>query len=144
MKHRLDPATIVGVVGLGLLLGASAVKGQTGPVHIDSAKATYKELVPGVSVTVTWGDMDKGPYGAFIKFVPGHSDGLHTHTNGSRLVVLKGAYVYKPENGAEQRVGIGQFLFIPGGNRHATGSDAKEGVLFYMESNGKFDLNPVK
>jgi quercetin dioxygenase-like cupin family protein len=59
-------------------------------------------------------------------------------------VVLKGAYVYKPENGAEQRVGPGQFLSVPGGNRHATGSDAKEGALFYMESNGKFDLNPVK
>ena len=75
---------MVGVAGLGLLLGASVVKGQTGAVNVDSAKATYKELVPGVSVVVAWGDMDKGPYGAFIKFVPGHSDGLHTHTNGSR------------------------------------------------------------
>lgn len=104
---------MVGVVGLGLLLGASVVKGQTGAVHVDSAKATYKELVPGVSVAVAWGDMDKGPYGAFIKFVPGHSDGLHTHTNGSRLVVLKGAYVYKPENGAEQRVGTASFSSFP-------------------------------
>lgn len=144
MKHRLGGATLVGVVGVGLLLGASVVKGQTGAVYVDSAKATYKELVPGVSVAVAWGDMDKGPYGAFVKFVPGHSDGLHTHTNSSRLVVFKGAYVYKPENGAEQRVGAGQFLSVPGGLRHATGSDAKEGALFYMESNGKFDLIPVK
>ena len=69
MKHRFGGATMVGVVGLGLLLGASVVKSQTGAVHVDSAKATYKELVPGVSVAVAWGDMDKGPYGAFIKFV---------------------------------------------------------------------------
>ena len=45
---------------------------------------------------------------------------------------------------ARSRVGTGQFLLVPGGNRHATESDAKEGALFYMESNGKFDLNPVK
>lgn len=143
MKHRLGVAT-VGVFGLGLLLGASVVEGQTAAGHVDSAKATYKELVPGVSVAVLWGDMDKGPYGAFVKFVPGHSDALHTHTNDARLVVVKGAYVYKPEKGAEQRVGTGQYLFVPGGNRHATGSDAKEGALFYMESTGKFDLIPVK
>jgi anti-sigma factor ChrR (cupin superfamily) len=140
----LDEGALVGVVSLGLLLGAAVVEGQTAAVHVDSAKAAYKELVPGVSVAVAWGDMDKGPYGAFVKFVPGHSDALHTHTNTSRLVVLKGAYVYKPENGAELRVGQGQFLLVPGGTRHATGSDAKEGALFYMESNGKFDLNPVK
>jgi hypothetical protein len=64
--------------------------------------------------------MDKGPYGAFVKLVPGHSDGLHTHTNASRMVVLKGAYVFKPEGGAEQRVGPA-VSSVPGGNRHATG-----------------------
>jgi anti-sigma factor ChrR (cupin superfamily) len=143
MKHRWGVAT-VGLFGLGLLLCASVVKAQTGSVQVDSSKATYKELVPGVSVAVAWGDMDKGPYGMFVKFVPGHTDSLHTHTNTSRLVVLKGAYVYKPEKGAEQRIGPGQFLLVPGGNRHGTGSDAKEGALFYMESNGGFDLIPAK
>ena len=60
------------------------------------------------------------------------------------IVVLKGAYVYKPEHGAEQRVSAGQYLFIPGGDRHVSGGDAKEGALFYQESTGKFDLNPVQ
>ena len=135
---------MVGVFGLGVLLGASIVKGQAGVVHVDSAKATYKEMAPGASTATVWGDIDKGPYGAFVKFVPGGSTALHTHTSGARLVVLKGAYVYKPEKGAEKRVGAGEYIFIPGGDRHATGSDAKEGALFYMESDGKFDLNLVK
>jgi hypothetical protein len=42
MKHRLGGATMVGVVGLGLLLGTSVAKGQTGAVHVDSAKATSR------------------------------------------------------------------------------------------------------
>jgi len=31
---------MVGVAGWGLLLGASVVYGQTGALHVDSAKAT--------------------------------------------------------------------------------------------------------
>jgi len=57
--------------------------------------------------------------------------------------VLKGAYIYKPEKGEEKRVGPGQYLFVPGGDRHVSSGDPKEGALFYEESPGKFDLNPV-
>lgn len=144
MKRSVGGAVSFLTVGACLLLGVSLVHGQTGTVYSDSAKATYKEIIPGVSASVVWGDMEKGPYGAFIKFAPGHRDGLHTHTNSSRLVVLKGAYIHKPEKGGEQRVGSGQFMMIQGGDRHVTESDAREGALFYLESDKGFDLKPVK
>lgn len=111
-------------------------------MNVDSATATYKELAPGASGVTLWGDMDKGPYGAFTKFVPGANHPLHTHTNDIRIV--KGAYLYKPEKGPERRVSTGQYLFIPGGDRHTSGGDAKEGAPLNQESTGKFDLNPVK
>jgi hypothetical protein len=111
---------------------------------VDSAKATYKEVVPGVSKALLWGDPDKGPYGAFTKFKPGHVNPLHTHSSDLRVVVLKGAYIYKPEKGEQKRVGPGQTLFVPGGDRHVSEGDAKEETIFYEESLGKFDLNLVK
>jgi hypothetical protein len=49
-----------------------------------------------------------------------------------------------PEGGEEQRVAVGHYVFIPGGDRHASGGDAKEGALFYDESMGKFDINAVE
>jgi quercetin dioxygenase-like cupin family protein len=52
--------------------------------------------------------------------------------------------VYKPETGDEIRVTPGQYLLIPGGVRHRTGSDASGETIFYLESDGKFDLNPVE
>ncbi len=110
-------------------------------VHADEVK--FKEMVPGVSKAVLWGDHDKGPYGAFTKFVPGHNAGMHTHTNDVWLVVLKGAYLYKDDAG-EKRVEQGGFIWIPGGTKHWSGGDAKEGALFYEESSGKFDLVPAK
>lgn len=144
MKRSVRGAMTLVAVAACLLLGVSVVSGQSGTVYFDPAKATFKEIIPGVSAAVVWGDMDKGPYGAFIKFVPGHRDALHTHTNSSHLLVVKGAYIHKPERGAEQRVGAGQFIMIPGGDRHVTESDAKEGALFYLESDKGFDLQPVK
>jgi quercetin dioxygenase-like cupin family protein len=132
------------VLAAGALLGAAAAQGQKAVVHIDSAKAEFKEANPGVSMASIWGDRDKEAHGVFVKFAPGTKVPLHTHTNDLRMVVTKGAYIYKPEKGAEIRVGPGQYLFIPGGDRHESGGDAKEGALFYNTSTGPFDLVPVK
>lgn len=112
-------------------------------IFVPDEKADFKEVVPGVSKALLWGDDDKGPYGAFTKFVPGFDAGMHMHTNDVWIVVLKGAYVYKDDSG-EKRVGSGDFIRVPGGTKHWSGGDAKEGVFFYEESVGKFDLVPVK
>ena len=136
-------------IAKGVMLGVLALAIPQSPaqenkvVQVDSAKAAFRQLRPGVSKVMLWGDDTKGPYGAFTKFAPGLNNPLHTHTNDIRLVVLKGAYIYKPEKGEEKRVGPGQYLFVPGGDRHVSSGDPKEGALFYEESPEKFDLNPV-
>ena len=144
MKRRVPVLAAIGILVIGALLTVAAAQEKSEAVHVDAAKATYKDLAPGASASVLWGDMDKGPYGAYTKFTPGANFALHTHTSDIRIVVLKGAYLYKPENGVEQRVGAGHYIFIPGGNRHSSGGDVKAGALFYQESTGKFDLNFVK
>ena len=65
-------STVVAGAALACVMLAGAVVAQaTKAVHVDSDKATYKETSPGVSVATVWGDLDKGPYGAFTKFAPG-------------------------------------------------------------------------
>ena len=110
-------------------------------IYVSADRAEFKEMIPGVSKAVLWGNSEIGPYGAFSKFVPGFDAGTHTHTNDVWLVVLRGAYLYKDAAG-ERRVGPGEFLRIPGGMKHWSGSDSKEGALFYEESFAKFDLVP--
>lgn len=144
MQRRMLGLTSIGVLVIGVLLGVAVAQDKKEAIHVNSATATYKELAPGASANVLWGDLDKGPYGAFTKFTPGANFPLHTHTSDIRIVVLKGAYVYRPENGKEQVVSAGHYIFIPGGDRHSSGGDAKKGALFYQESDGKFDLNFVK
>jgi hypothetical protein len=57
--------------------------------------------------------------------------------------VLQGAYIYKPQNGNERRVGVGSYLSIPGGAVRVSSGDPKEGALFYEESPRGFDQKPV-
>lgn len=109
---------------------------------ISGDQAKFKELIDGASMAVLWGNDEAGPYGAITRFVAGFDAGMHTHTNDVRIVVVKGAYLYKDATG-EKRVGPGDFLLIPGGTKHWSGGDAKEGALFYNEMDGKFDLIPV-
>jgi quercetin dioxygenase-like cupin family protein len=97
----------------------------------------------GVSTAPLWGDPNAGAAGTYTKFVPGWDAGWHTHTADVWIVGIKGAYLYKDEAG-EKRVGPGDFLRVPGGHKHWSGGDKKEGALFYTETSAKFDLIPAK
>lgn len=139
-RAAVAAATLFAVSAFGVAYSGDS----KGPVHVDPAKATYTELNPGASQSAVRGDPTTGAHSAFTKFVPNFEAGLHTHTNDLRIVVVKGAYVYKPEKGDAIRVTPGQYLLLPGGVRHSTGSDAKEETIFYQEADGRFDFNLVE
>jgi len=147
MKRSLMALGLVlGLIG-AWSIGRLQAQGQGDKVIFVSAKnAKFAEMPgvrPGVSTAPIWGDANAGAHATFTKFVPGWDAGLHTHTNDVWIVVIKGAYLYKDEAG-EKRVGPGDFLRVPGGHKHWSGGDKKEGALFYEEGSGKFDLIPAK
>lgn len=144
MKRTL---VIVGVAAA--LLGAWCIGRMQGQaeagkvIFVAADQAKYSSTNPGVSMAPVWGDATAGAHATFTKFAPGYDAGMHTHTNDVWIVVLKGAYLYKDVAG-EKRVAAGDFLRVPGGHKHWSGGDKKEGALFYEEGAGKFDLIPVK
>jgi len=143
MKTQARWVAVVGAAVLACSLEVAVAQSKKEPVFVESASAEFKEIVPGVKKKILWGDHGKGPYGAFTKFDPGLTNPLHTHSSEVRIVVLKGAYIYKPRNGKEQRVGPGSYISVPAGDVHVSAGDPKEGALFYEESPGKFDLKVV-
>jgi mannose-6-phosphate isomerase-like protein (cupin superfamily) len=112
-------------------------------IFVSADQANFHETVSGVSMAAIWGDANQGAHATFTKFAPGYDAGMHTHTNDVSIVVVKGAYLYKDAAGSK-RVGPGGFLRVPGGWKHWSGGDPKEGALFYEEGSGKFDLIPAK
>ena len=133
------------------LLGAQ--QRQAGPnartaqvVYMSSAKARYVKVPDTpISTAQLFGDADAdAPHGEFTTFPPNFdAGGWHVHTNTVNLVVLKGAYIYRDANG-EKRVGPGEFLRIPGGHRHWSGGDAKEGVVMYTHQQARMDQKAAK
>lgn len=148
MRRSLFTIAVAVVVIAAWSIGRLQGQAQSDKVIFVSAKNANFTAMPGagktdVSTATIWGDPTTGAHATFSKFAPGHDSGMHTHTNDVWIVGIKGAYLYKDEAG-EKRVGPGDFLRVPGGHKHWSGGDKKDGALFYEESSGKFDLIPAQ
>ncbi len=143
MKKSAMVSAAAAFAVVAALVGVARAQKETKVIYVSSEKATYTALMDGVSQQVLMGEPDKGPHATFSKFAPGYDAGMHSHTNDISIVVVKGAYLYKDEAG-EKRVAAGEYLFVPGGHKHWSGGDKKEGAVFYEQGSGKFDTVPAK
>jgi anti-sigma factor ChrR (cupin superfamily) len=100
---------------------------------------------PGVKVADLWGDHTKGAFGAYLKLPAGFAVPLHTHTHDMKVIFVSGTYIQAPEGKPEFRLGPGSYMMQPGGNyRHTTSCDKASECVFFVESNGRFDLKVVQ
>jgi anti-sigma factor ChrR (cupin superfamily) len=126
---------------------SKVVPGQ--PVFVPAGDLKWSDLdpkgAPGVKVADLWGNHAKGAFGAYLKLPAGFATPLHTHTHAMKVVFLSGTYIQAPEGKAEVRLGPGSYMMQPGGNyRHTTSCDKSADCVFFVESNGAFDLKPVE
>jgi uncharacterized protein DUF4437 len=140
---------------LFFLLGACAdtgsnTDGTSGnrPIAIPAADLKWADLdpagAPGVKVAKLWGDPPNGAFGAFFKLPAGFAAALHTHTHPMKVVIVSGTYIQGPDGAPQFRLGPGSYLMQPGGNyRHTTSCDTAADCVFFVESNGAFDLHIV-
>jgi anti-sigma factor ChrR (cupin superfamily) len=135
---------------------AGQPKGKTPPktsaasrlVAKPAAEMKWSDLdptgAPGVKVADLWGDHTKGAFGAYFKLPAGFAVPLHTHTHDMKVIFVSGTYIQAPEGKPEFRLGPGSYMMQPGGNyRHTTSCDKSSECLFFVESNGPFDLKIV-
>jgi hypothetical protein len=135
-------------LSIALILSASVLAQQSQPVFMPAANVKWTDLdpkgAPGVMIADLWGDHAKGAFGAFVKLPAGFAAPLHTHTHAMKVVFLSGTYIQAPEGKAEVRLSPGSYMMQPGGNyRHTTSCGKASECVFFMESEGAFDLKPV-
>lgn len=97
-----------------------------------------------VSMAVVWGDPGKGAHGAFHKFKPGFTAGLHTHSADMKLVVVSGTMIASTEGGTEKKLGPGSYEYQPHGVKHVTKCDTGSECVIFVVASGKFDLTPAE
>ena len=139
-------ATAVAAQGSGETKAKTAPKaGASQPVIMPGGDLKWADLdptgAPGVKIADLWGNHAKGAYGAFFKLPAGFAVGLHKHTHPMKLVMVSGTYIQGPEGKPEFRLGPGSYLMQPGGDYwHTTACDKASECLFFVESDGAFDL----
>lgn len=138
-------AALVVVCAEASMAQASPQGSASAVAYASVDRATFQKVegAPQISSAAAWGSEQQPPFGVFVKFEPGYDAGMHTHTNTVTLIVLKGAYLYRDENGSK-RVGPGEVIRIPGGHKHWSGGDAKEGATFYQHMDAAMDMVPAK
>ncbi len=97
----------------------------------------------GAQQSVAWGNAEKGPHGSFAKFEGGTQIALHTHTAGSRSVVITGTMMEGLEGQQPRELGPGSYFFIPGDLKHTTACKAGAECVIYTDWSGAFDLKPA-
>ena len=127
-------------------IAQKAAPGQ--PIFMPAGDLKWTDLdpkgAPGVKIADLWGDHTKGAYGAFLRLPAGFAAPLHTHTHAMKVVFVSGTYIQAPEGKAEVRLGPGSYMSQPGGSyRHTTVCDKASDCVFFVESDGAFDLNVV-
>jgi hypothetical protein len=140
---------------LFLLAGCSSASvradetGSAEPIFMAAEDLAWADLdpegAPGVQLAVLWGDPGNGPFGAFFKLPAGFAAPLHTHTNDMKVVIVSGTYIQQPDGGAVHRLGPASYLMQPGGDyRHMTSCDTDADCVFFVESDGAFDMFMVE
>ncbi len=139
--------------------GAAAVASQTAaateetagsePIHIPASELEWADLdpegAPGVQIATLWGDPSSGRFGAFFRLPAGFAAPLHTHTHPMKVVFVSGTYIQAPEGEPEVRLGPGSYMMQPGGDyRHVTSCGTGSDCVFFVESEGAFDLFVVE
>jgi hypothetical protein len=150
MTARTVAALATGLaLAMPLLWISSAVEGASKtPTPVPAADLKWSDLdpsgAPGVKVADVSGDHRTGAFGAFFRLPAGFAAPLHTHTHDMKLVIVSGTYIQGPDGQAEFRLGPGSYLLQPGGEyRHTTSCAQSSECVFFVESDGAFDLLPA-
>jgi hypothetical protein len=145
---------VLGVAVLFLLTACAPDASRTAkpwgkaPVPKPAADLQWIDLdptgAPGAKIASLWGDPTKAGFGAFFQLPAGFAAPLHTHTHPMNVVIVSGTYIQAPDGSPEFRLGPGSYLMQPGGDyRHTTSCDKASPCVFFVESEGPFDLHLV-
>jgi hypothetical protein len=135
------------LIVVGLAHPARSAPADKNPVVISASELEWKDLdpvgAPGVKIATLWGDLAKGPFGAFFQLPPGFAAPLHSHTHDMKLIIVSGTYIQAPSGQPEFHLGPGSYLLQPGGDyQHTTSCEQSMPCIFFVESSGAFDLHP--
>jgi quercetin dioxygenase-like cupin family protein len=143
MNVRLFTRSGLLLIGVVALLQVSSAQTKSVIWPAATIKWVDNPTIAGAKQAVLWGDPAKGAYGALKQVPAGTVLASHTHTNDSRVVVVRGTISLEID-GKTTSLGPGSFALLPGGAPHAATCGATGVCEYFEEMSGAFDSTPVK
>jgi quercetin dioxygenase-like cupin family protein len=108
---------------IAVALAALAPQGHVTAVQKDQIEwKSAPGLSGGIQTSIIWGDADKGPYQALIKFPAGLLVAPHFHKIDEFATVVSGSVVFGQGETVDEAKGVevtsGGYVTIPGGTAH--------------------------
>jgi quercetin dioxygenase-like cupin family protein len=129
-----------------LLLAAAGVPQGVTAVPKDKIEWKAAPGLNGIQTSIIWGDPEKGPYEAFIKFPAGVLVAPHYHKIDEFATVVSGSIIFGQgetiDDSKGVEVGAGSYVTIPGGSAHWA-KGVKDAVIVRFAP-GPRDLTPLK
>jgi len=87
----------------------------------------------------TYGNLQTGKHGTFVKMPAGFSSAVHTHTEDYYAVVINGVGANHAPAEKDVPLPVGSYWFQKGEESHVTKCLSKTDCLFFLVQPGKFD-----
>jgi quercetin dioxygenase-like cupin family protein len=102
------------------------------------------EGLEGAKQAPLWGDPTKGEHGILYQWPAGTLVPQHTHTFGDRGVVISGTMTLAVDGAPAKKLPPGSYFSLAGGVKHVTGCEEGAPCVFFLQREGKFDVNMVE
>ena len=136
---------LCGVIAFTMGVGALAHGAAAAKFHYwNPAELKFTETAKGIERTTVWGDLDKGDWGALVRFQAGTERGWHTHSHPVNLTMISGTLVFDGEGSAPMELGPGSGVSEPANAKHNTRCKEGESCLFLITGAKKYDFKPSK
>jgi mannose-6-phosphate isomerase-like protein (cupin superfamily) len=142
MKNKY---ALVAVIAAALASAAFVFGAEMGSsIVVAKGDLKWKEMnSAGVAAAPVSGDMAKGPCRFFLKYPAGLVTPLHHHSSEHHVAVVSGT-ITLTVGGKDYRLGPGSYFMLGDKAPHVAKVEGKEDAIFFIESEGPWDVVMAK
>ena len=132
---------VVGMLAWARMATAAEAAADAGRVvAVPQAELKWTDMgVPGLAAAPVSGDMAKGPCRFYLKYPVGFVSPSHHHSSDHYATVVSGT-ITLTAGGKEHRLGPGSYFALTGKMPHVAKVEGNEPAIFFIQSDGPWDV----
>ena len=136
--------TLVAVIAAALFSAAFVHAAEAGKtVVMAKADLKWKAMGNGIMAAPVSGDMEKGPCRFFLKYPVGLVTPLHHHSSDHYVTVISGT-ITLTAGGKDSHLGPGSYFMLADRAPHVAKVEGSEDAVFFIQSDGPWDVVMAK